>query len=71
MSGVLHSRLPGDDTGDIHLWKKSEDDGWVTYCGENPGDTKPSMLVTQKEGFKDRNEGYCDDCLDNNPKIPE
>lgn len=69
MTGVLYRRLPGGDDSEIHLWRLNYDGNYETYCGKEAAELEESnFLVIQKEGFKQANEGVCDECLRENPK---
>lgn len=85
MTGVLYSREPeAENTDDIHLWEM-EGDVLRSSCGEfefeivdnshssvlieSENGVKKIVRVTQKESYKQANSGYCDECLQNHPKL--
>lgn len=84
MTGILYGRLPGNKTGDIHLWIR-ESGGWKPACGDykvfeeldsshssvliSDGTNDKILHVTQQESFKQANGGYCDGCLHVHHKV--
>lgn len=73
MTGVLYGKIDEDD--EIHLWKNRDENCFVTRCGRGPEVSRENpeieILVTQKESFKRGNEGYCSECLNDEPKIED